>query len=122
MCRYTHVLVCLALAFASASARADVYGFVDEQGVAHFSNVPLDPRYTLFMKVAERRPAPVSDAAAGASPMPQATAEIATGKPYDAIIASVAKEQGVEAALLHAVITVESAYNPRAKSSKGRAG
>ena len=38
------------------------------------------------------------------------------------MIDRVAREQHVDAALLHAVITVESAYNPHAKSRKGAVG
>ena len=38
------------LADVASSQRADLYGFVDERGVAHFSNYPVDSRYYLFRK------------------------------------------------------------------------
>ena len=41
---------------------------------------------------------------------------------FDPIIRSVAAEKGVDAALVRAVIQVESAYQPRAHSSKGAVG
>ena len=52
------------------------------------------------------------------------------GKPIDAggpfafrgMIAAAAKRQGVEAALVHAVIQVESSFNPDAVSRKGATG
>ena len=41
---------------------------------------------------------------------------------FDPLIQSVAAEQGVDAALVRAVIQVESAYQPRARSRKGAVG
>jgi soluble lytic murein transglycosylase-like protein len=41
---------------------------------------------------------------------------------FDPIIRRLAAEQGVDASLVRAVIQVESAYQPRARSSKGAAG
>jgi hypothetical protein len=41
---------------------------------------------------------------------------------YDPIIRRVAAEQGVDVRLVHAVIQVESAYQPRARSPKGAIG
>ena len=126
MIRRAYVFGLVLLAFAAAPARADIYGFVDETGQAHFSDVKIDSRYKLYMKT---RPAPTETAAAptdapailvaprtGALRAPKAHAQ------YADLIARVAKEQQVDPALLHAVITVESAYNPRAKSPKGATG
>src|SRR4029077_19857559 len=42
--------------------------------------------------------------------------------PYDAIIDRFATEQGVDAKLVRALIKVESAYQPRARSRKGAMG
>jgi soluble lytic murein transglycosylase-like protein len=41
---------------------------------------------------------------------------------YDRIVEEVAHAHGLDGALLHAVISVESHYNPRAVSKKGAAG
>jgi hypothetical protein len=41
---------------------------------------------------------------------------------YDALITSLSKRYGVDSRLVHAVVTVESAYQPRAKSVKGARG
>ncbi|HUP95635.1 MAG TPA: lytic transglycosylase domain-containing protein, partial [Burkholderiales bacterium] len=43
-------------------------------------------------------------------------------QPYSDLVAKVAREQQVDAALLHAVVTVESGYNARALSAKGARG
>jgi soluble lytic murein transglycosylase-like protein len=112
------------LAFAAAPAQADIYGFVDENGKAHFSDVKIDSRYKLYMKT---KPAPTAaaPAAAPATLVAPRTAAVRMPKAhakYADLIARVAREQQVDPALLHAVITVESAYNPRAKSPKGATG
>ncbi|MEZ5600208.1 MAG: DUF4124 domain-containing protein [Candidatus Competibacteraceae bacterium] len=42
-------LIPVALALAGP-AQADIYAFVDKNGVRHLSNVPNDPRYKLVMR------------------------------------------------------------------------
>jgi soluble lytic murein transglycosylase-like protein len=56
-----------------------------------------------------------------APPAPVQETQAATG-PYSEIIDRVAAEQEVSAKLVRAVIQVESAYNPRARSPKGAMG
>ncbi len=46
------VLISLLL-FLNSAARADVWGYVDERGVAHFANDRLDERYEIFYKGGE---------------------------------------------------------------------
>ena len=124
--RYVFGLVLLAVSVSPAFA--DIYGYVDENGQAHFSDVKLDSRYKLYMKT---RPAPETTATPQAGPDTALDAEgpslklvVASraSKRYADMIAKVAREQKVEPALLHAVVAVESAYNPRAKSPKGATG
>lgn len=47
--RSAFALTALAL-LASQPARADVYGYIDENGLAHFAAKRLDDRYVLFTK------------------------------------------------------------------------
>jgi soluble lytic murein transglycosylase-like protein len=118
----TYVYGWVALAIASAPAHADIYGFVDENGNAHFSDVKMDSRYKLYMKT---KPAQAAAPAAPENPAPVHAAVVRApkaGARYADLIARVAKEQHLDPALLHAVVTVESAYNPRAKSRKGATG
>jgi soluble lytic murein transglycosylase-like protein len=56
-----------------------------------------------------------------APPAPVQEAQATTG-PYSEIIERVSAEQEVSAKLVRAVIQVESAYNPRARSPKGAMG
>jgi hypothetical protein len=50
------VAACLSIALAGMAVRSeaadDVYRFIDERGIPHFSNVPLDSRYRLFLQSA----------------------------------------------------------------------
>lgn len=41
---------------------------------------------------------------------------------YAPLVSSAARSNGIDAALLHALVAVESAYNPRARSRKGAVG
>lgn len=118
------------LASAAGPCSADIYAFLDEYGVAHFSDVQLDSRYQLYMKTKPAEPVATLDATAaarsdagdsGAAAFVRPVT-IQTSKRYQDMIARVAKEQKLEPALLHAVIAVESAYNPQARSPKGATG
>lgn len=47
---------------------------------------------------------------------------LASKAQYDQIVEEIARAHGLDGALLHAVISVESHYNPRAVSRKGATG
>ena len=96
------------------TARADIYAYADEKGVKHFTNIPgLDKRYKLV-----RKEGPVAPRAAMTSFMPS-DAEI---QRYQSIVTAASRTHGVDASLVHAVISAESAYNPRAVSRAGAQG
>ena len=111
------VLMC-ALALSAGPALADIYMFKDERGVVHFTNIPSgDKRYRMVRK--EESTSDYSRAAG----LPQyvlPTAELI--RQYSAIVETAAKYHGVDVALVHAVITAESGYNPRAVSRAGAQG
>lgn len=111
---------------AAAPVRADIYGFVDERGVAHLSNVPLDQRYYLYKKERTETAFPGSSLVIinvpGATPRRATRINPVQRKQFASLVATVAKEHGLDPALLHAVISVESGYNPKARSPKGAAG
>ncbi|HEX8873179.1 MAG TPA: lytic transglycosylase domain-containing protein [Nitrosospira sp.] len=101
-------------------AHAEIYWFTDENGVTHFSNVPADSRYVPFTgsgsatgkKTLTRPDGRRFDAPLSAQLSAQYRAEIDT----------VARIYALESALIHAVVSAESAYNPTAVSKKGAAG
>lgn len=131
------ILAALVLVAASAAARADVYFLVDEDGTVRLTNQPDDPRYRLFL----REPAgqKLKDGSefrnvrnpgdyrlrspAGRKTEPDLLANpLLAGKPYREHVAEAARNTNLDPALIHAVIAVESNYNPNAVSRKGAAG
>lgn len=108
----------------AGAAQARVYGFIDNEGVAHFSNVPNDPRYTLFMK------GPAGGKAEDRAQKGEGRSLVATPARlharrqayYRAQVADVALSLRLDAALVHAVIATESGYDSRARSPKGAMG
>lgn len=112
----------------SSPCAADIWGYVDDQGVAHLSDHQVNERYLLFKKEAPRPkmeafvPPPVytpSPAFASGAMIQVSAAMRAQIAP---LVAKVAKEHNLDASLLHAIITVESGYNPQAKSPAGAIG
>lgn len=116
------LLLGLLLALPVAS-RADIYGYVDDNGTAHFSNVPIDSHYRLYKRDPSSRPQ-MSYGPGGEAALPAPAADLRKlhGRRYASLIREVAREEQVDAALLHAVVTVESGYNARAVSPKGAVG
>lgn len=125
----TAVLV-LACALALAPhAHADLWGYVDERGVAHFAPEQRDARYQLFFKGrSSLDPVPPAPAAPDpADPLrDHPTFKRVTRHPnvarFAPLIEQHAKAHGLDAALVKAMIAVESAYDPAAVSPKGAVG
>lgn len=98
-----------------AVAQRDIYHYVDEEGVRHFTNIPTnDPRYSIY-RLAARQVTRAGERV-GAESM------LAASRRYAGLIESEARRSRVDPALLHAVITVESGYNPMAVSRAGARG
>jgi soluble lytic murein transglycosylase-like protein len=100
-----------------APSHADIYAFVDSDGVPHFTDVPNDKRYRLYARTAKQ-----SSDSLRLQPLVVVVSQNALRKRYAALIETAAKRYQIEAALLHAVITAESGYNPFARSSRGAKG
>ena len=100
----------MALLLAAPFAEAGVFQFMDEAGVAHYTNVPSDPRFQVVPGWVEQltggRPA------APLRPLARLAEWIRTA----------AERYGVDHRLIEAVIAVESGGNPRAVSPKGATG
>jgi len=124
----------------SGPVQADIYAFVDHNGVRHLSNVPSDRRYKLVM----RTPAYSKQAAQPSSYAPNNLYGGALITPrnyaqkggrtkplrvneqnrqrFTADVNRIAAQYRLEPALMHAVISAESSYNPWAVSPKGAMG
>lgn len=124
--RLLHLLIAACVAGAASPASADIYGYIEADGNAHFSTEKLDERYQLFMRGdasfdSAKLSAPAAEAAA-----PSALVNYLARHPnlqkYEALLAQAAKEFALEPALLKAVMATESAFNPAAVSAKGAIG
>jgi len=115
ICRASVIVMMSVGAAAAHRARADVYTFQDADGVVHLTNVPADPRFGVLIPESMQAPSTDEQRAAqrrSASPKTQ----------FDAYVASAAREHNLDEALLRAIITVESGYDPHAVSRRGAIG
>jgi soluble lytic murein transglycosylase-like protein len=137
------------LLFSQQNARADVYGFIDEKGVAHFAAERVDARYELFFKGGEsfdtqQGLTSKSDSKNAANPANAVTANasaassVAKDKVNSKIQAyfdvstnfkavrhhmrDAAKTYNVDFELLQAMIVAESGFDHLAVSPKGAIG
>lgn len=99
---------------AARAAHADVYEFVDDQGVVHFSDAPTDPRFRLVLRDADH--SAIAPLPARTLPQREAPAWLLQ------TIERTSRRHGLDASLLRAVIQVESGYDPNARSPKGALG
>ncbi len=90
------------------TARADIYKYIDSQGVVHFTNAPTNGyQWRLYLR--------------------ENTAKVSGHEKrvislYDDLINEAAETHGVKFSLLKALIKVESDFNPDAVSPKGAMG
>ncbi|PWV63247.1 lytic transglycosylase domain-containing protein [Plasticicumulans acidivorans] len=133
--RYRATVLCCGL-LAAAPALADICSYRDAQGVLHISNVcDRDSRFRVVMATPHYQQESASPDMTPAStqlppgislgPMPPSSASgISAAKRalYTPAIRAVAAQYGLEPALLHAVISAESAYEPLAVSRAGAMG
>ena len=110
-------VVLLVSAVSAGIAHADIYRYVDADGAVHFTNVPQDSRFKVYLKE-KRRADPVTETLAGEIRYYDEKERARYAKP----IQDAAKATRLDAALIHAVISAESGYNPFARSRKGAAG
>ena len=106
--KYLQIFVfTLALLAFVPSGYADIYRYIDENGVMHFTNTPTSntQEYKLYLK--ERTTF--------------SRKFYATDK-YDRLISNASAQTGIDSRLLKAMIKAESDFNPRAVSKKGAMG
>ena len=111
------LLLLLVSAISAGIAHADIYRYVDADGAVHFTNVPQDSRFKVYLKE-KRKPDPVTDTLSGEIRYYDEKERARYAKP----IQDAARATRLEPALIHAVISAESGYNPFARSRKGAAG
>ncbi|MBW1703498.1 MAG: transglycosylase SLT domain-containing protein [Deltaproteobacteria bacterium] len=82
---------------------ADVYRYVDKNGVWHFTNIKSDSRYRIYIRTARETPSEYIEK-------------------YGAMIKQASRRFGIEPSLIKAVIKAESDFDHRAVSHKGAQG
>ncbi|WP_353570399.1 lytic transglycosylase domain-containing protein [Candidatus Albibeggiatoa sp. nov. BB20] len=93
-----------------------IYRFIDKNGTVHLADAPKNTKYKLIYSGLESI-IPSSGGRYSAHDVMHKKY-----KKYYVMVSNAADLTGVEAALLHAVIQTESAYNPKAISPKGAVG
>ncbi len=124
------LLACALLgSLAATTARAgEIYSYVDEDGVMHFSNVPTDQRYRKLRARSGGGGIYRSDDAtlAAATRPARAHALARTGpqalEQFKEHVKAAAQKYALPEELLLAVMAVESHFDPRALSEKGAVG
>jgi hypothetical protein len=115
---------------------ADIYGYVDDRGVAHFAPEKLDERYQLFFRGGQS-----FDTADGIGPLsrgrggridgkvPRASQTLLalfeaspSYKPAQGALREAAKRHAIDYELLQALIATESGFDAQAVSPKGALG
>ena len=116
------------------SAPADVWGYVDAKGVAHFASEKQDERYELFFRgsqsfdTADGLPKQADTPRAVAVPTRSATRLIAffeVSPAYEVVkhhLREASKAQRIDYELLQALIATESGFDAAAVSPKGAIG
>jgi soluble lytic murein transglycosylase-like protein len=99
-------------------ASADIYQYVDADGVVHFSSHATDPRARVYIRGSSNGGA----ARVGVVPVPPADHDVARFTRYDEWIHQAATLYQIPEQLVRAVIKVESDYDPRAVSVSGACG
>ena len=135
-------LITMLMVLTAAPALADVWGYVDVKGVAHFSAEQLDERYELFFRGNESFVAGQGSAAvlgpaeksaaqsfallSGGAPSPaRLLAYFDVSPNYKAVkhlLKDASMTHGIDYELLQAVIATESGFDTHAVSPKGAVG
>lgn len=143
ICLQPAYLLPIALLFLQQNAHADVYGFIDDRGVAHFAAEKVDARYELFFKGGEsfdtqqglasktesKNATSSTESAANLAAKDKANSKIQAyfdvSTNFKAVrhhMRDAAKTYNVDFELLQAMIVAESGFDHLAVSPKGAIG
>jgi soluble lytic murein transglycosylase-like protein len=86
---------------------ADIYMYIDDDGIMHFTNTPTSNQYEHRVYVKERK---------------SISAKFNSTNQFDDLISNASEQFGVDFPLLKAIIKAESDFNPQAISRKGAMG
>ncbi|MBC7414641.1 MAG: lytic transglycosylase domain-containing protein [Herminiimonas sp.] len=128
--RLAHLLLSSAGWLTAGAAHADIFGYIDAEGTAHFSTEKLDARYQLFVRGdQEFNSAQFKGPTPGTAPVPRNRSPLflylvqhPNLKKYETLLEQAARDFSLEPALLKAIMAAESGFNPTAVSPKGALG
>ena len=106
------LMLSIGCAASGPSSAVEIYRYVDSQGRVHLTDRPPHKGYRLVQKAGKKL----------RMPRINLRDKDANRKRFTSKIAEVAKQYQVPEALLHAVIEIESAYDPNAISRAGAVG
>ena len=106
------LLLTVGLVFSNPTAAVEIYRYVDSKGQVHLTDRPPDDRYRLIQKNGKKM----------STQRINLQDKEANRKRFAPKIARVARQYRVPEKLIHAVITIESAYDPEAVSRAGAVG
>ena len=104
--RFLVAMLCLSPLYAT-STFADIYKFIDDDGVTHLTNIPTESNRNYILLIKEKRV------------IMKVKGDVAQ---YDDIIRKASEKYDVDYALIKAVIKAESNFNHRAVSPVGAQG
>lgn len=112
------ITLCLGATFFAAlitasPVKADIYRYVDEDDIVHYTDAPTDKRFKIFMREIKKDKELRTKLKYASSVNP---AE------FEQLIKISSAKYGVNPSLVKAVIHAESGYNPNAVSRKGASG
>jgi soluble lytic murein transglycosylase-like protein len=121
------ILLCAAASF---HAKADVWTYVDERGVAHFASSQVDPRYEVFFRgstdpnpqLNDNRAVPVILDSTATNKVMALLDSSVNFRSVEHLVRSAASTHKVDFALLKALIATESGFDASAVSPKGAVG
>jgi soluble lytic murein transglycosylase len=90
-----------------SSVHADIYMYIDDNGVMHFTNTPTSNQHEYKVYLKERK---------------SISTEFQATDKYDKLISNASAEFNLDSRLLKAMIKAESDFDPRAISTKGAMG
>jgi soluble lytic murein transglycosylase-like protein len=98
------LIICL---FLPSPSPAGVYGYIDDEGVYHFTNmIPIGKKYHVVIREGEKA----------------VNLGAVNNNQYDKLILQHSRTHGVDPSLIKAVMRAESNFNPHATSHKGAQG